>query len=157
MCIDHRPPPIELPQDLYESVLGLAIALTNTRLQDDVQAQSRAYAALQDFCESAAVSERDHPFLWDTLADFTIDDRLAIALYQRSLATAAQLGSNDVDGTTHFALALRYHDVGDSDLAYKHAMAADEIAKRLDDLSLRRDISRFLLDRSQLPKAPKHS
>lgn len=147
MSIDQTPNSIALPQDLYESVLSLSIVLTNTRLEKDVQAQWRAYEALQQFCEKAAGNGRNHPFLWETLADFTIDNRVAIALYQRSLEASAQLGSSGVDGTTHFALALRYHDLGDSDLAYEHATAADEIAKRTSDLSLRREISRFLLGR----------
>ncbi len=144
---DPQPPSIALPQDVYDEVLRRSVALTNLRLQHDEQAQQETYIALRAFCEDTARSGRDHPFLWETLADFSRDAREAIALYLRALALAAQLAPGDVDGSTHFALALRYQDVGESDLAYHHAMVADDIARRTDDLSLRRDISSFLRER----------
>lgn len=149
---DPQPPSIALPQDVYDEVLRRSVVLTNLRLQHDENAQQEAYIALRAFCEDTARSGRDHPFLWETLADFSRDAREAIALYLRSLALAAQLAPEGVDGSTHFALAMRYQDIGASDLAYQHALAADDIARRTDDLSLRRDISRFLRERPAAPE-----
>jgi hypothetical protein len=89
---------------------------------------------------------REHPFLWETLADFTTDDRVAIGFYQRALALAEQMGALEYQASIRLELALRHLELDEHAIACAYALAADEQARELDDLDLRRSISQFLLD-----------
>ena len=37
------------------------------------------YNALKDYCEAQSLDGYDHPFLWESIADFTIDDQIGRA------------------------------------------------------------------------------
>ncbi|WP_144240732.1 hypothetical protein [Dyella japonica] len=105
------------------------------------------YNALKDYCEAQSLAGYDHPFLWETLADFTIDDSAAIPLYLRALAGASDADMRDYRVSIRFALAQRHRTLGDAERAREYAIAADEEARQINDLELRRRISRFLLAR----------
>jgi len=103
------------------------------------------YNALKDYCEAQSLDGYDHPFLWESLADFTIDDRAAIPLYLRALSRAIGDEARDYRVSIRFALAERYKNMGETELARQYAIEADDEAKQVADLDLRRRISRFLL------------
>ncbi|WP_156171291.1 hypothetical protein [Dyella japonica] len=103
------------------------------------------YNALKDYCEAQSLDGYDHPFLWESLADFTIDDRAAIPLYLRALSRAIGDEARDYRVSIKFALAERHKNMGETELARQYAIEADDEAKQIDDLDLRRRISRFLL------------
>jgi len=103
------------------------------------------YNALKDYCEAQSLGGYDHPFLWESLADFTIDDRAAIPLYLRALDLAIGDEARDYRVSIRFALAERHKNIGEMELARQYAIEADDEAKQIDDLDLRRRISRFLL------------
>ena len=46
-------------------------------------------------------------------------------------------------------MAERYRDMGDAQLAHEYGLRANEAAKLLDDLELRKEISKFLLNESK--------
>lgn len=104
------------------------------------------YNALKAYAEAQSLAGNGHPILWETLGDFTRDDNAAIPLYLRALdATTDDEDAREYRVSIRFALAQRYRKVGREDLARAYAIAADDEARELKDLELRRDISRFLL------------
>ncbi len=76
---------MKIPEDIYERILDLATSLTNASEFGDTKFYWSLYGELRKFCEGESESGRDHPFLWETLADFTSDDRAAITLYAKAL------------------------------------------------------------------------
>lgn len=138
--------PVKIPDDMYKRVFDLATGLMNASEASDTRTYWQLYRELEMYCK--AETARDHPFLWETLADFTTDDQASIALYAKALESAQRLGATEYEASILLALAERYRDIGDKALAYRHAVEANEKAKALDDLELRRSISEFLLKQS---------
>jgi hypothetical protein len=139
---------MRVPTGIHERVLGLTTAMLNAWSPDDAEARLRLYAELRDYCESTAAAGRDHPFLWETLADFTDDDRTAIDFYLRALPLATAAGATEYEASICLALAERHSNIGEASLAYDYARQANELAVRTDDMDLRREISQFLQDHS---------
>lgn len=137
---------LHLPDDIHEHVLALTLALVDASACDDTRECWRLHAELAAFCDATAAAGRDHPFLWETLGDFTSDALAAIALYQRALALIADTPMRDYRASLHLALAGRHADLGDQDAAWLHARQADEHARHLPDLDLRRQVSEFMLE-----------
>lgn len=105
------------------------------------------YKAFHDFCEEESLGGYNHPFLWETLADFTIDDAAAVPLYQRALSKAVGDEGRAYRASIQFSLAERHKRLGDDTLAREYALAADDVAREIDDRELRRRINRFLLSK----------
>ena len=140
---------MKIPDALYERVFDLATGMTYASESGDTKSFWRLYDELRVYCEAQSDPHRDHPFLWETLADFTTDDRIAIDLYLKALRKAEQLGAADYEASIGLAIAERYPEAGNATLASRYASSANERAKSLDDLELRRRISQFLLDQSE--------
>ncbi len=138
----------KIPDDMYDKIFDLATMLVNASEAGDTKRIWSLYNELHEYCEAEDRSGRGHPFLWETLADFTTDDQAATALYMKALKHARKLKAPDYEASILFALAQRYSAMGDDELAYKNASEANEIAKVLDDLDLKRDIAEFLLSKS---------
>jgi hypothetical protein len=134
---------MKIPEDMYERVFDLATSLMNASEAGDTRTYWELYSELRVYCE--AQTARDHPFMWETLADFTTDNQASVALYIKALASATVLGATEYEASILFALAERYNDIGNKTLAHRYALEANETAKALDDLALRRSISEFLL------------
>ena len=137
---------VKIPDDMYERVFGFATGLTNASEAGDTKTYWQLYSEFAVYCEAEAA--RDHPFLWETLADFTTDDQASVALYVKALASAKRLSATEYEASILFALAERYNDIGNKALSYRYALEANDKAKALDDLALRRSISEFLLRES---------
>jgi hypothetical protein len=137
---------MKLPDDMHGTVLDLAAALVHASEHADTRAKWRLYGELRDYCEAEAAAGRDHPFLWETLADFTTDDRVAIGFYRCALALAEQMEASEYEASIRLELAHRHLELDEHAIACAYALAADEQARELDDLDLRRAISQFLLD-----------
>ena len=135
---------MELKAEVWDRVMEFASLLAN---EDQPERYWVNYNALKDYCEAQSLNGYDHPFLWESLADFTIDDSAAIPLYQRALNKATGDEARAYRVSIRFALAERYKNKGERALAREYAIAADDEAKEIDDLELRRRISRFLLAR----------
>ncbi len=133
---------MELRTDVWERVMGFASLLADEHRGDRYWVH---YNALRDYCEAQSLDGYDHPFLWESLGDFTIDDNAAIPLYLRALDAATSEDARDYRVSARLALAERYRSKGQEDLARQYAIAADDEAHGLSDLELRREISKFLL------------
>jgi hypothetical protein len=136
---------MKIPDDIYFRVLDLATSLVNSSESLDQRTYWTLYNELRELCETEAAAGRPHPFLFETLADFTDDDRIAVELYRKGLEHAAQPDTAAYRASLQFAIAERYKSLGDRSLAYEWALRADEVARNLDDLDLRKQISEFLL------------
>ncbi|MEW5248292.1 hypothetical protein [Microbulbifer discodermiae] len=104
------------------------------------------YHELETLCKDNEIGERNHPFQWEALADFTTDDGASIEIYEKAFDLAENLRLRDYMASIKFALAERYCCLNLSDLAYSCAEAANEYAKKSSDLDLRKEISEFLLN-----------
>ncbi|WP_267225112.1 hypothetical protein [Dyella silvae] len=135
---------MELKTEIWERVRAFALSLAS---EDQPERYRLNYNALKDYCEAQSAAGDDHPFLWESLADFTLDDDAAIALYLRALSLAAGDEGREYRVSIRFALAHRYKHKGETALARQYAIEADDEARETDDRELRRRISRFLLSR----------
>ncbi|SFR86804.1 hypothetical protein SAMN05216570_0138 [Dyella sp. OK004] len=135
---------MDIRADVWDRVMEFAVQLANEEQREKYWS---AYNALRDYCETQSLAWYDHPFLWETLADFTIDDSIAVPIYQRALDGSSGEEMRDFRVSIRFALAERHKAKGEDELAREYAIAADDEAKHMDDLELRRRISKFLLSR----------
>jgi hypothetical protein len=133
---------MELKAEVWERVMEFASLLANEEQTDKYWAH---YNALKDYCETQSLGGHDHPFLWESLGDFTTDDSAAIPLYLRALDAANADDAREYRVSIRFTLAERFRRKGQEELAIQYAIAADDEARDLDDLELRREISKFLL------------
>jgi hypothetical protein len=135
---------MELKAEVWDRVMEFASRLAS---EDQREKFWICYNELKEYCEDQSIAGYDHPFLWETLADFTPDDDVAIPLYVRALEGASDAEMIDYRVSIRFALAERHKNKGDVQLARELAIAADDEARQIDDLELRRRISSFLLAR----------
>jgi hypothetical protein len=137
---------MKIPEDVYYSVLELSTRLVSAREVGDIKSYWQAYNDLREYCERQNVLGITHPFLWESLADFTDDDNTAIEIYKKALAFARNPEAEQYRSSIQLALAERQQSLGNHKIAYDHTLAANKAAKNLDDLELRRSISEFLLN-----------
>lgn len=137
---------MRIPDHLYNRVLETATSLMTASEAGDTKRYRTIYNELKKLCESKTRSGEGHPFLWETLADFTQDDSAAVDLYMKALEEAQDVDAAAYRASILFALAERQRSLGNATLAYKYALDANEEARSLDDPELRRDISEFLRD-----------
>jgi hypothetical protein len=140
---------MDIPDDIYYRVLDLATELVNAFEAADMRESWELHNELREIVESEAAAGRPHPFLYETLADFTDDDRIAMGLYRTALELANEARADAYRASIQLAMAERYKNMGESELAYEYASQANAAAKGLDDLDLRKRISEFLLDESK--------
>jgi len=133
---------MELREDVWDRVMEYANLLAN---EDQTARYWTNYNALRDYCEAQSLGGYNHPFLWESLGDFTTSDSAAIPLYLRALEAATEEDAREYRVSIRFALAERYRAIGEEDTALEYAIAADDEARELSDLELRRNISKFLL------------
>lgn len=137
---------MKIPSDIHARVLELTNAIVEAGRSGDTRASWTAYDTLRNYCETLASEGRDHPFLWETLADFTGNDSVAIGLYKRALPLATANGANEYAASICLALAERHSNLDEFEQARDYAEQADTFARSSDDLPLRQEISQFLLD-----------
>lgn len=136
----------ELPEDMYKRVFDLATGLVTASESGDVENMWRLYNELREYCEAESASGRDHPFLWETLADFTTDEKAATDLYLKALESARKLKAPEFEASVLLALAERSRAIGDGESANQYALQAGEVAKVLDDSELKEAIAEFFLE-----------
>lgn len=141
-------PPLQIPADIHAQVSALTDAILDAGQAGDGEASWAAYEKLHDYCQAVAAQGRDHPFLWETLADFTGDDRAAIDFHLHGLALATAADAADYAASICLAVAERHSNLDELDSARDYALQADAFAHAIDDLPLRTAISQFLLDHS---------
>ena len=130
----------------YEFVLDMALEMTNT---DNNQSYWASYNQLREVCEKHEGTLLDHAFQWETLADFTSDKSEAINLYLKALDLANNSEQLEYIASISLSLAELYLDLGQNDAVKIYIETANEASKQTSDLSLRTEISEFLLSFNQ--------
>tara|TARA_R110002153_G_scaffold194932_1_gene348301 strand:- start:360 stop:743 length:384 start_codon:yes stop_codon:yes gene_type:complete len=124
----------------------MALEMTNT---DNNQSYWASYNQLREVCEKHEGTLLDHAFQWETLADFTSDKSEAINLYLKALDLANNSEQLEYIASISLSLAELYLDLGQNDAVKIYIETANEASKQTSDLSLRTEISEFLLSFNQ--------
>jgi len=134
---------------LYSEVQEVTLNIVNASEQNNTQAQWLAYQELLDICEKNEASELNHPFQWETLGDFTNSTHEAIKIYNKALKYAIDKNLNNYVSSILFAIAELHFENENITESLEFATKANDIAKKTNDLELRREISAFLLERTK--------
>lgn len=134
---------------LYKKVHQLALEMIESFETNDLQVMWNAYNRLEQLCKDNEYSNIDHPFQWEILADFTNDPKKAIQYYQNALKLALKADFREYVASILISLAQNYLELDERVLAWKEALAADQIARVTKNLRLRQEISEFLLQMSE--------
>lgn len=131
---------------LYDDVHQLTLDIVNASSVENTKLQWDAYQKLKELCESNEKTELNHPFQWEALADFTIDNSQAILVYNKALNYANEQDLIEYKASIFYSMAERYFEENEYRKAHDYALKANETAKETDDLDLRKNISEFLLE-----------
>lgn len=131
--------------ELYDEVHEIALDIVNASSYSDKKTQWGAYQRLSRLCEENEWLEGNHPFQWETLADFTTDRYLALGIYSKALNYALSEELPEYVGSICLAMAECQKELGNIAEASQMATKANEAAALTKDLELRRNISEFLL------------
>jgi len=134
---------MDIPSPMYETVASLARSMFEANESGQTIVYWRSYNALLAYCEEQEAQGVRHPFPWETLADFTRDDLAAVPLYRHALEQAGQ--ADAYRASILLELARRYQGCEQHEAAWTCVSEANDCAASLDDLDLKRDISRFML------------
>ncbi len=106
-----------IPPDIYDYVGSLAADITNATLADDHALAGSLYQRLHLYHEEQLATGRSHPFIIETLADYTDDPAQALCYYQQALAMSQHLTSDEPTHTILIAIGERLLDLGQRDQA----------------------------------------
>jgi hypothetical protein len=123
---------VSVPADLYRRVFDLATALTNASESSDQLEYADRLSELKALFEERARLGNSHPFLTETLADYTEDLPEAIELYRLALTQCSD-APGEPTHTKHLSLAERLIESGALEDARKHLAQGREAARRAND------------------------
>lgn len=132
--------------DIYDKVKELAFELVNASWREDTPAYWDYYQQLEKVCIENRTGKNEHPFQWETLGDFTNDSIQALKIYENARKIAHRQNLREYSASISLAMAEQYLKLGDKEMAFNTANQANNFAKTLDDLELRKEISEFLLN-----------
>ncbi len=73
----------------------MAAEITNDTLAEDYALSQALYQRLLQYYEDQSAADRCHPFLVETLADYTDDSTQALHFYQEALAMSRKMSSDE--------------------------------------------------------------
>ena len=129
---------------VYKRVHTLAESLMNAVQKKDQALFDNHYNDLKAVCEEHENSDKDHPVQWETLADFTEDHTLAIAIYDKALLKADAIKSTDFQSSIGFSTASLKLEMGDKTGAIASLTKAKKCSKRIPDFDLKAEIIALL-------------
>ncbi|WOI37066.1 hypothetical protein R1T43_18020 [Alteromonas sp. CI.11.F.A3] len=106
----------------HEQILELALTMTN---EPSTKVYWEAHNKLRVICETHKNSALDHPFQWETLADFTVDSEVKLAVYLKALELAQKYNLLSYVVSVATEISELYLEQNDND----HAMIYSKIAK----------------------------
>ena len=139
---------MNIKTEVYDQVSELAFELVGASSVDDTKLIWTLYNEIKSLCEQYETGDFDHPFQWETLADFTTDDASSIEIYEKAFGLARNMDLGEYMGSIKLALAERYSELGLNVQAYDAVTEADTYAKNTDNMELRTEVSQFLLCQS---------
>ena len=117
-----------IPRDIYQRVLQYALDMVNASGRNDTIAGKAAYRRLRRYWRAQEAKGRFHPFIPETVADFT--DRVAsrVKLYHHALRLARRM--HEQEHTILLALGEQYLQSGNVRAARRCLIAAEADAIR---------------------------
>lgn len=137
-------------QEIYEQVKQLAEGIVQASIEGNTKITWDLYGQLKSICEENESEELNHPFQWETLADFTTDDSISIKVYEKALQFAEEMELSEYSASIKFSMAERYSELGLYEVGVISAKSAFEIAKEIDDIELLREIEEYLASEQPL-------
>jgi hypothetical protein len=101
-----------IPPDIYERVSELALSITNATMADDDALCKSFYQQLLDYSSEQSLAGRSHPFLLETLADYTDDPAQALGFYKQALALSRHMTSDEPTQTILIGIGARLIELG---------------------------------------------
>ncbi len=98
------------------------------------------YDELEQFCIQHKGSKNDHPVLWETLADFSEDNSVAIKAYNEAFDLAVKMKDNEYKASIQYALAQRFIEEERKSEAGEALDKAAKFASFTEDEELQREI-----------------
>ncbi|MCD6048697.1 MAG: hypothetical protein K0Q55_100 [Verrucomicrobia bacterium] len=96
-----------IPPDIYEHVSQLAFDITNATLADDHALAESLYQRLHLYHEEQLATGRSHPFILETLADYTDDPAPALRYYEKALEMSRLMTSDEPTHTILISIGER--------------------------------------------------
>lgn len=106
-----------IPQDIYEHVRELALDITNATLADDNALAESLYQRLLNYHEAQIIVGRSHPFLVETVADYTDEPAQALKYYIQALEMSRQMASDEPTQTILIGIGARLLEMGQREQA----------------------------------------
>jgi hypothetical protein len=101
-----------IPSDIYKHVVELAAEITNATMADDDALADSLYQRLRVYHEEQLAAGGSHPFIIETLADYTDDPAHALGYYEQALAMSRQMTGDEPTHTIIICLGERLIELG---------------------------------------------
>ena len=101
-----------IPPDIYERVGELAADITNATLADDHALAESLYQRLHLYHDEQLEAGRSHPFVIETLADYTDDPAQALCYYEQALAMSRHMASDEPTHTILIGIGQQLIELG---------------------------------------------
>jgi hypothetical protein len=121
-----------IPSDLYDRVFQIATDLTNASEAGDDMAYGASYAQLTALYEERTQMGLPHPFLPETLADYTDDAAKSASLYRLAIEQAATF-ADEPTHAKHIGLAEALISLGRKAEAREHLDIGQRQARSVGD------------------------
>ncbi len=122
-----------IPPEMHEKVLAWATQMTNATLADDDALCQSLYLGLIDYYNEQTTAGPGHPFLTETVADYTDDPTAALSYYQLALAQSQKLGEAEPTQTILLGSAAKLIELGLQEPAQAYLQAGRNEATRRND------------------------
>lgn len=116
-------------ESLAEQLMDAAEANNETKFYE-------LYDQLEQLCEKHRGSKKDHPVLWETLADFTEENEKSIETYEYAYGLAQALKDNEYKASIMFSMAQRLVEEGEKDRVKEAIDKATKFASFTEDQEL---------------------
>ena len=140
-----------IPPDVYDKVADLACGMTNATCADDAALHDSLYEQLLGFYADQGRRGALHPFVVESLADYTNDLQEALRLYREALAISE---ADEPRYTILISMAERLIELGDRDQAEACLRDGRAEADGRNDSDYVAEADRALRDLAAEPSAP---
>ena len=138
-----------IPKDMYDRVFDPSLAIVNATYREDRREIRDTYGELEDYYRQQEAAGRPHPFLPETVADFTNAKSKAIKLYHAALRLSRRMGEQK--HTIQLSLGRLYLEAGNRRAARRWLLAARRDARRYKDADDAAEAARLLREASGQP------
>ncbi|PNK61609.1 Replicative DNA helicase [Psychrobacter sp. FDAARGOS_221] len=125
---------------IYKQIYLLAEELLAADQAQDQPQFDALYDELKALCNTHENTDKDHPEQWETLADFTSDLDLALALYDKALVKAEAVNSKDHMASIAFSKAELQQQLGELQAAIESLQYAKQHANKIEDKEFKVEI-----------------